>query len=334
VSDRRDPGVLVSQMRAGDRVALSRLLSLVEEQTESAELVDQLVKGSWPSLVVGVTGAPGAGKSTLTDSLVSAFRSNGSTVAVLAIDPSSPFTGGAILGDRVRMTTHAGDDGVFVRSLASRGVSGGLAVAVPGSLRVLGAAGFGVVIVETVGVGQIELDSANTCDCVAVVVNPGWGDEVQAVKAGLLEIADIFVVNKSDLPGAAQTESDLRAARSLSTHMNTVRSESWDVPVVQTIAISGDGVGQLKQMIEHFGEWLDQSGQRAMRHHHRTEHELAARVRAEFARLADQQLSGIEYQRVVQLMGAGTITVGEAVAALTKAQVGQQVGQKVGQLRP
>ncbi len=200
---------------SGDRVALGRLLSLVEEAGAAADEVDRLVAAAWPGSVVGITGSPGAGKSTLTDVLVSVLRGRGRSVAVLAIDPTSPHSGGAILGDRVRMTGHAADPGVFIRSVATRGASGGLTSTVPGVLRVIAAAGFDTVILETVGVGQIELDVADVAETVVVVVTPGAGDEVQAVKAGVLEIASIFVVNKADLDGAAQTEADLLAAMSL-----------------------------------------------------------------------------------------------------------------------
>jgi LAO/AO transport system kinase len=320
---RRDPAALLSQAAAGDRVALSRLLSLVEQQSEATDAVERLIIGQRPPMVLGITGAPGAGKSTLTDQLIGSFRSQGVTVAVVAIDPSSPFTGGAILGDRIRMTDHAGDDGVFVRSLATRGAAGGLAVAVPGSLRLLGAAGFEVAIIETVGVGQIELDIAHACDCVVVVVNPGWGDEVQAVKAGVLEIADVFVVNKADLPGAAQTESDLRAASSISASPQL--GVHTAVGVVQTVATTGVGIAELHRLVVRHGTWLDQSGLRTERRRRQIEHELAARVQAAFAHAAGTRLCGSEADYLLHLVEAGDLTVSDAAGRLVPKNLLDQV---------
>ncbi len=304
----------MAQARQGDRVALGRLLSLIEEQGDAADEVERLVVGAWPRVVVGITGAPGAGKSTLTDQLIGSFRQQDFSVAVVAIDPSSPTTGGAILGDRVRMTDHAVDDRVLIRSVATRGAAGGLAVAVPGTLRVIGATGFDVAIVETVGVGQIELDVAALCDTVVVVVNPGWGDDVQAVKAGLLEIADVFVVNKADLPSVAQTESDLRSAMSLRMHTDS----QWHIPVVRTVARTGDGVAQLHGVIGEHKTWLDETGERELRRQRRHHQELAARVRDVFVRQADRCVDSAGFASAVHEVDGGTTTVGDAVRALMK----------------
>ncbi|MFZ9897512.1 MAG: methylmalonyl Co-A mutase-associated GTPase MeaB, partial [Ilumatobacteraceae bacterium] len=202
---------------AGDRAALARLLSLIERGGDDARSVGRLV---YPKVgngyVVGITGAPGAGKSTLTSSLISHLRSKAQEVSVLAIDPSSPFTGGAILGDRVRMQSHATDAGVFIRSMATRGHLGGLSLATSEAVRLLDAVGSPCTLVETVGVGQVEVEIARNADTIVVVVNPGWGDSVQANKAGLLEIADVFVINKADRPGVDQTQRDLEQMLELS----------------------------------------------------------------------------------------------------------------------
>jgi LAO/AO transport system kinase len=224
---------------------------------------------------VGLTGAPGSGKSTLTDRLIVAVREKGfptddaaaddgaaddasadtaHQVAVLAIDPSSPFTGGAILGDRVRMQDHALDDCVYIRSMATRGHLGGLAVAVPDAIRVLSAAGLPVVLVETVGVGQVEVDVASATDTTVVVVNPGWGDAIQANKAGLLEIADLFVINKADRPGVRETRRDLEGMLDL-----TALGE-WRPPIVETVASTGEGIDNLWQAIADHRAYLDSSG--------------------------------------------------------------------------
>ncbi|MFM7827970.1 MAG: methylmalonyl Co-A mutase-associated GTPase MeaB, partial [Acidimicrobiaceae bacterium] len=202
---------------AGDRAALARLLSLIERGGDDARSVGRLV---YPKVgkgyVVGITGAPGAGKSTLTSSLISHLRSKSQEVSVLAIDPSSPFTGGAILGDRVRMQSHATDAGVFIRSIATRGHLGGLSLATSEAVRLLDAVVSPCTLVETVGVGQVEVEIARNADTIVVVVNPGWGDSVQANKAGLLEIADVFVINKADRPGVDQTQRDLEQMLELS----------------------------------------------------------------------------------------------------------------------
>src|SRR3954452_2306200 len=231
---------LVERALAGDRVAVAKLLSRVEQGGEDARaVVSRLHPHTERAWSVGITGAPGAGKSTLTDALVARVRADDLEVGVLAVDPSSPFSGGAILGDRVRMQRHSTDPGVFIRSMASRGHLGGLAVATPQSVRVLDAVGKPWVIVETVGVGQVEVEIASQADTTIVVVNPGWGDEVQAAKAGLLEIADIFVVNKADRPGADVTVSDLAGMLELG------HGRAWRPPIVRTVATDGDGVDDL-----------------------------------------------------------------------------------------
>jgi LAO/AO transport system kinase len=238
------PADLLPAARTGDRAALARLLSLVERGGEGARAVGALTHGQGgDAYTVGLTGAPGAGKSTLTNALVSVVRRGDERVAVLAIDPSSPFSGGAILGDRVRMGDHATDEGVFIRSMATRGHLGGLAVAAPEAVRVLTAAGFPWVILETVGVGQVEVDVAAHADTTVVVVNPGWGDAVQANKAGLLEIADVFVVNKADRPGADDAVADLQ--RMLDLAGTGHGPGEWRPPVVPVVAADGTGVADV-----------------------------------------------------------------------------------------
>ncbi len=298
-------------------MALGRLLSLVEEAGEAAEVIDRLVVTAWPGVVVGITGSPGVGKSTLTDGLVSVLRGRGRRVAVLAIDPTSPVSGGAILGDRVRMTGHGADHDVFIRSVATRGASGGLTTTVPGLLRVIGAAGFDTVILETVGVGQIELDVAGVAETVAVVVTPGAGDEVQAVKAGVLEIASLFVLNKADLDGAAQTEADLLAAMSLGAHMNLEGAQpAWPVPVVRTVARTGEGVEAVVNAIDAHVDWLGRSGYGDNHRHARQRQELASRLEQAYLAAAQHRIESEEFAELASRVAAGVATVGDAVQSL------------------
>ena len=239
----------------GDRAALARLLSLVERGGDDAREVGRLsYPRSGAAYTVGLTGAPGAGKSTLTAAVIGLVRAAGDEVAVLAIDPSSPFTGGAILGDRVRMQDYATDPGVFIRSMATRGHLGGLSLATPEAVRLLDAVGRRWILVETVGVGQVEVEVAGKADTTVVVVNPGWGDAVQANKAGLMEIADVFVVNKADRAGAGDTVRDLVQMLALAPR------EDWQPPVVETIATTGEGVDRLWEEIGRHHDHLAASG--------------------------------------------------------------------------
>ena len=252
---------LVAAARAGDLRALGRLISLVEDAGPASGVSGALaVTGG--GYVVGITGAPGVGKSTLTAALIAHWRGLGARVGVLAVDPSSPFSGGALLGDRIRMQDHATDGQVFIRSMASRGSLGGLAAATPRALRVLEAVGFDVVFVETVGVGQAEVDIAAMADTTVVVLAPGLGDGVQAAKAGLLEVADVLVVNKADRDGADDAVRDLRTTLSAERDRP---AEAWGPPVVRAVAIAEGGVGELVAAIEKHRAWLASSGEGELR---------------------------------------------------------------------
>jgi LAO/AO transport system kinase len=255
-----DVAAVVERVPAGDRRALARVLTWVEDGSPRRlrEVVGRLHPLSGRARLVGITGSPGVGKSTLTNALVRHWRAAGRTVGVLAVDPSSPFTGGALLGDRVRMQEHVLDPGVFVRSLASRGHLGGLSVATPQALLVLDAAGFDVVVVETVGVGQAEVEVAALADTTVVAVAPGMGDAIQAAKAGILEVADVFCINKADREGADRTARELR-------DMQALAHGDWLPPIQRTVASTGEGVAALAEAVDGHRAWLTGSGRLAQR---------------------------------------------------------------------
>jgi LAO/AO transport system kinase len=268
-----DPEALITAARAGDPRALGRLISLVENESPELRRVMKVIAPlTGHAQVIGLTGAPGVGKSTVTGALVRSYREVGKRVGVLAVDPSSPFTGGALLGDRIRMQDHATDEQVFIRSMASRGHLGGLAWATPQALRVLDAAGFDVVMIETVGVGQAEVEIASLADSALVVVAPGLGDSIQAAKAGILEIADIFVVNKSDRPGAQEVVRDLRNMMA----MVSYEPGRWKPPIISTAAATGEGIADLIEAIGRHTASLDESGERARRRLDRAREEISA----------------------------------------------------------
>jgi LAO/AO transport system kinase len=263
----------IERALSGDARALARLVSLVENGApELRAVMKALAPLTGRARVLGLTGAPGVGKSTVTAALVSAYRERGLRVGVLAVDPTSPFSGGALLGDRVRMQDHATDPGVFIRSMASRGHLGGLSAATPQALRVLDAAGLDVVLIETVGVGQAEVEIASLADTTLVLVAPGMGDAIQAAKAGILEAGDIFVVNKHDRPGAQETVRDLRTMIAMAQR----GAGDWKPPIVTTIATAGEGIADLATALDAHWSWLDSSGERDRRRRARAKEEVAA----------------------------------------------------------
>jgi LAO/AO transport system kinase len=282
-----DVGTLVTRARQGDARSVARLISLVENASPALrEVAAALAPHSGRARVLGLTGSPGVGKSTTTSMLVRALRGQGQRVGVLAVDPSSPFSGGALLGDRVRMQDHATDAGVFIRSMASRGHLGGLAAATPQAVRVLDAAGCDVVLVETVGVGQAEVEVASTADTTLVLLAPGMGDGIQAAKAGILEVADVLVVNKADRDGAAQTVRDLKAMLALGGRHS--EPGAWRPPIVSTVASRGRGVEELLAAVDKHAGWLERSGEGARRRVARAAAEVEAiAVAALRARIGD-----------------------------------------------
>jgi LAO/AO transport system kinase len=268
-----DPESLITSARAGGARALARLVSLVENRSPELRAVMKAIAPlTGHARVVGLTGSPGVGKSTVTAALVRAYRAAGLRIGVLAVDPTSPFTGGALLGDRVRMQDHATDDGVYIRSMASRGQLGGLSWATPQALRILDAAGFDLILVETVGVGQAELEIAGLADSTMVIVAPGMGDSIQAAKAGILEIADLFVVNKSDRPGAQEAVRDLRMMLAL----GDWPEGKWKPPIVSTAAATATGIDDLTAGLDAHWKWLGSSGQLASRRQARAREEITA----------------------------------------------------------
>jgi LAO/AO transport system kinase len=242
----------IERVRAGDPRTLARAISAVEDRApEALELLKALFPHSGRAQVIGLTGAPGSGKSTLVDHLAREFRRQGRKVGIIAVDPTSPYTGGAILGDRIRMQSHYADDGIYIRSMATRGYLGGLASTTADVATVLDASGKDTILVETVGVGQDEVDIVRLADITIVLLVPGMGDDVQTIKAGIMEIADIFVINKSDREGAERVEREIRAMQTLAT-----RSDKWVPPIVKTVAVDGQGVPELAAAIESYSEFL------------------------------------------------------------------------------
>jgi LAO/AO transport system kinase len=300
----RPPLELFEAATDGDRSAVARLLSLIERGDDEARVVGRLAyPRSGTAYTVGMTGAPGAGKSTLTSSIIGHLRAMDLEIAVLAIDPSSPFTGGAILGDRVRMQDHATDPGVFIRSMATRGHLGGLSLATPEAVRLLDAIGRKWIIVETVGVGQVEVEVAGKADTTVVVVNPGWGDSVQANKAGLMEIADVFVINKADRKGVEETRRDLMQMLDLS----DLPHESWRPPIVATVGSTGEGVAELWDAVLAHREHAETSGQLHERRTFRLREELREIVAQRLGQRARTLCSGARWDELTDAVVGRTI---------------------------
>lgn len=277
---------LADRVRQGERRAIARALTLIETGgAEAQALLALLHPYTGQAHILGITGAPGTGKSTLVNAVVSEYRQRGRQVGVIAIDPTSPYTGGAILGDRIRMQSHHGDAGVFIRSMATRGHLGGLAVATVDAVRVLDAAGFNPILIETVGAGQSEVDIADAAHTTLVILVPGLGDDIQAIKAGILEIADIFVVNKADLPGADQAVAALRAMLMLGSRerarlQRQAEVPAWQLPIQETVSSTRKGVTALVDKIEEHAAYLRATGELSAIEHDRAERQLRDILRA------------------------------------------------------
>jgi len=288
-----DASDLVADLLAGDHRALARVITKIENREPSyRELVSQLYPHTGDAEVVGVTGSPGAGKSTLVDKLAKHYRARGLTVGVIAVDPASPFTGGAVLGDRIRMASTVGDMDVFFRSMSTRGHLGGLSTATADAVKALDAFGKDRIIVETVGAGQSEVDVVKAADTVAVLVPPSSGDDVQMLKAGILEIADVFVVNKADLSGSDKTVQELRQMLELrgddgSRHDG---AEPWSPPIVETVARSGEGIEDLLEVLADHHEYLVASGALEARKRERTAEEIRTLLRDDVSALLEDEL--------------------------------------------
>ncbi len=285
---------LATRVLSGDRRAAARLLRAVDDDLPEAEAaLRELFTHTGRAHVVGVTGTPGAGKSTLCDRLIRAWRKTGKSVGVLAVDPTSPFSGGAILGDRIRMQDHALDKGVFIRSLATRGNLGGLSRATFDSAKVLDALGCDILLIETVGVGQDEVEIAQLAHTTVLVTVPGLGDDVQAIKAGVLEIADVFVVNKADREGADRTVRDLRMMLELRKpggDPHDAQTGTWEPPIVSCVATRGDGMDELVAVLERHRAQIDQTGERQRREAARARTELLSRLQTRLIASAVQEL--------------------------------------------
>ncbi|MGR8008235.1 methylmalonyl Co-A mutase-associated GTPase MeaB [Streptomyces hypolithicus] len=316
----QDVPELVAQAREGRPRAVARLISLVEGASpQLREVMAALAPLTGGAYVVGLTGSPGVGKSTSTSALVSAYRRAGKRVGVLAVDPSSPFSGGALLGDRVRMSDHASDPGVYIRSMATRGHLGGLAWAAPQAIRVLDAAGCDVVLVETVGVGQSEVEIASQADTSVVLLAPGMGDGIQAAKAGILEIGDVYVVNKADRDGADATARELNHMLGLGESRGP---GGWRPPIVKTVAARGEGIDEVVEALEKHRAWMEECGVLAQRRAKRAAHEVetiaVTALRERIADLRGDRRLGALAERIVAGELDPYAAADELVAGLTE----------------
>jgi len=308
----RDVPALVSAARDGDPRAVARLISLVEDADPALPEVAASLAGAGTAQVIGLTGSPGVGKSTTTNELVRALRRDGRRVGVLAVDPSSPFTGGAILGDRVRMQDHATDPGVYIRSMSSRGHLGGLAAATPQAVRVLEGAGCDVVLVETVGVGQAEVEVASLADTTLVLLAPGMGDAIQAVKAGILEIADVFVVNKADRDGADATYRDIQGMIGLGERA----PGQWRPVVVRAVASRAEGIDEVLAAIDKHQAWLASHGELTRRREARAAAEIEAIALGRLRDRIGTLRGGTELPRLAASVAAGDLDPYSAAGTL------------------
>ncbi|MFP5345592.1 MAG: methylmalonyl Co-A mutase-associated GTPase MeaB [Actinomycetes bacterium] len=318
-----DVADLVSRARDGSPRAVARLISLVENASPALrDVMAALAPDTGEAWVVGITGSPGVGKSTSTNALVAALRRRDLRVGVLAVDPSSPFSGGALLGDRIRMQDHALDPGVYIRSMASRGHLGGLSWATPQAVRVLDAAGCDVVLVETVGVGQSEVEVASLADTTLVLLAPGMGDGVQAAKAGVLEIGDLFVVNKADREGAQATVRDLRNMISLGERR---QPGDWRPPVVKTVASRSEGVDELVEELDKHRAWLAETGELGRRRLRRASGEVEALALTALRERMGDVRSGSGLDELAQRVVAGELDPYAAADRLVSDVTGEQV---------
>jgi len=312
----RDLTHVFAAAQAGDVTAKGRLLSVIERGGAQANAASEFAaQHAGSAYTIGVTGAPGAGKSTLTSALIGQIRRLGDEVAVLAIDPSSPFSGGAILGDRIRMQDHANDGGVFIRSMATRGHAGGLSLATPAAIRVLDAIGYRWILVETVGVGQVEVEIAGNADSTIVVVNPGWGDIVQASKAGLMEVADIFCINKADRPGVAETLRDLRQMLALSPGPPDPTAH-WRPPIISTVGHTGEGVAQLWDAAMAHREFGTSTGTLDRRRRERISNELREIIARRLEQRARELITGAQWAELTGQALTGQISPVAAAEAI------------------
>jgi LAO/AO transport system kinase len=338
------PPDLSEQFREGNVRGLARAISLVEQRQPSVRhLLESLADRARQPYVLGFTGAPGTGKSTLVDGIVRVMRSRDQSVAVIAVDPNSPYSGGAILGDRIRMQAHALDSGVFIRSMGARGHLGGLSIATREAIRLIGAFGFDWVILETVGVGQSELEVAAVADTILVVLTPGLGDGVQMIKAGIMEIADVFVLNKADLPGAQKAAQEIRGM------LSTGPKLAWRPPIVQAVATTGDGLDDVLSAVEEHRAHLEKSGRGQAMAEARLKDEAADLVgewaRSEARRLldSDEALAGrlledrIPYavaEEVLKRRGSSLVPDAARTDQTADQEVGQPAGQEAGHSGP
>ena len=316
-----DPSIedLIRRILAGERVPLARAISRVENETDgSIEILNACFERSGRAFRIGITGPPGAGKSTLVTRLAQAYRTRGESVAIVAVDPTSPFSGGALLGDRVRMAELAGDDGIFIRSMATRGSMGGLAVHTAQVCDVLDAAGFGRILIETVGVGQSELEVAQTADSTAVVLVPESGDTVQAMKAGLMEIGDLFVINKSDREGAERAAFAIRSALEL----RSGRGSGWENPVFLTSASRGTGIEEVVEAFEAHLEFLAAGGL-VSRRRQRLEQRLKDLLRDQVWQEFRGRVSDADWRASVDALVAHRVTPHQAAADLARLAIGE-----------